>query len=210
MSEKKRVLIVEDHPLFREGVAQLINKQRDLIVCGAAATAADAKRAVETAAPDVVILDLMLGHSDGLDLIKFLKAIAPQVAVLVISMHDETVYAERALQAGALGYIMKQEASDKVLDAVRAVLCGKTFLSGRMRARTSGNGGEPVAALPLSDRELHVFRLIGAGLPTRQIAERLTLSVKTIECYRENIKVKLGLCDGAALAARAREWVEAM
>ena len=157
----------------------------------------------------MVILDLMLGDSDGLALIKFLKAVAPQIAVLVISLHDETVYAPRALQAGALGYIMKEEASDKVLDALRAVLRGETFLSGRMRARLSESGGEPVAALPLSDRELHVFRLIGAGLPTREIAGRLTLSVKTIESYRENIKTKLGLPDATALAARAREWVEA-
>ncbi len=209
MQAKKRVLIVDDHPLMREGLAQLIGKQRDLIACGEAATAADAKSAVERDAPDVVILDLMLGYSDGLDLIKFLKAIAPQVPVLVISMHDETVYAERALLAGAMGYITKQEASDKVLDAVRAVLRGEAFLSGRMRALLSRSGGEPVAALPLSDRELHVFRLIGAGLPTRQIAERLTLSVKTIESYRENIKVKLGLADGAALSARAHAWVDA-
>ena len=210
MPEKKRVLIVDDHPLLREGLAQLIGKQSDLTACGEAANAADAKRAVETDAPDVVILDLMLGDSDGLALIKFLNAVAQQVAVLVISLHDETVYAPRALQAGALGYIMKQEASDKVLDALRAVLRGETFLSGRMRARLSESGGEPTAELPLSDRELHVFRLIGAGLPTRQIAERLTLSVKTIESYRENIKTKLGLPDAAALGARAREWVEAM
>ena len=209
MPEKKRVLIVDDHPLMREGLAQLIGKQHDLIVCGEAATAAEAKRAIETDAPDVVILDLMLGDSDGLALIKFLSAVAPQIAVLVISLHDETVYAPRALQAGALGYIMKEEASEKVLDAVHAVLRGETFLSGRMRARLSESGGEPVAALPLSDRELHVFRLIGAELPTKQIAERLTLSGKTIESYRENIKKKLGLADAAALGARAREWVEA-
>ncbi len=210
MPPRKRVLIVDDHPLMRAGLAQLIGRQRDLIVCGAAATAAEAKRAVETEPPDVVILDLMLGDSDGLDLIKFLRAAAPQVAVLVVSMHDETVYAPRALQAGALGFVMKQEASKKVLAAVRAVLRGETFLSGRMRARLSDDGGAPVAALPLSDRELHVFRLIGGGLATRQIAAHLILSVKTIEGYRENIKVKLGLCDAVALVACARKWVEAM
>src|SRR4028118_1492903 len=132
MSDKTRILVVDDHPLLREGISQLINKQKDMEVCGEAGTAADAKAAVETLKPDAVILDLMLGHSDGLDLIKHLKAISPELAVLVISMHDENVYAERAIEAGALGYIMKQEAPAKVLDAVRMVLAGERFLSPRM------------------------------------------------------------------------------
>ena len=208
MAEKKRILVIDDHPLLREGIAQLINKQQDLMVCGEAGTAADAKRAVEALVPDAVILDLMLGHSDGLDLIKFLKAVAPKLAVLVISMHDEDVYAKRALEAGALGYIMKHEAPAKVLDALRIVLDGGKFLSPRMAALLGEGevgGGEE---WPLTDRELHVFRLIGAGLPTREIAARLGLSGKTIETYRENIKVRLGLRDAAELSARARAWVE--
>ena len=208
MAEKKRILVIDDHPLLREGLSQLINKQPDLAVCGEAATAAEAKAAVENISPDAVVLDLMLGHSDGLELIKFLKAVAPNVAVLVISMHDENVYAERAIQSGALGYIMKEEAPAKVLEALRTVLGGDRFLSPRMMALMADAEASGGSEWPLTDRELHVFRLIGAGLSTKQIAQRLSLSGKTIETYRENIKVRLGLRDGAELTARARAWIE--
>lgn len=217
MSSRARVLIVDDHPLLRNGFVQLIAKERDLTVCGQADNAGATILAVDDdPPPDLVVLDLMLGNEDGLELIKQIRALRPGLLILVVSVHDEWIYAERALRAGASGYIMKKEPAAEVLKAVRAVLAGEVYLSGRMRVLLSEKGlaPEPCRALvpqanpPLSDRELHVFRLIGAGLSTKKIAEVLHLSVKTIETYRENLKHKLLLMNAAELVHAAKQWVD--
>ena len=214
---KTRVLVVDDHPLLRGGIVQLIGTQADLVVCAEAGDAGGTILAVDDdPPPDVVILDLMLGYADGLELIKQLRAVRPGLLILVISMHDELIYAERAIRSGASGYVMKKEAAETVLTAVRRVIAGEIYLSPRMQVILSDKGLAPEpsrflvpsAEPPLSDRELHVFRLIGAGLATKQIASELHLSVKTIETYRENIKIKLKLGNAAALAKAAREWIE--
>lgn len=210
------MLVVDDHPLLRDGLVQLIAGAPDFILYGEAEGPAETILAVDNdPPPDLVILDLMLGHADGLELIKQIRMLRPDLPVLVISMHDEAIYAERSLRAGAAGFIMKKEASSKVLEAARAVLNGEFYLSGRMKVLLSGTDVAlptlatllPDADPPLSDRELQVFRMIGAGLATRQIAAELRLSIKTIETYRENLKIKLRLPNAAALSRAAREWV---
>ena len=217
MSDKARVLVVDDHPLLRGGLVQLIAGTPDLLLCGEADSVGATILAVDDdPPPDLVILDLMLGHADGLELIKQLRMLRPGLLILVISMHDELIYAERALRAGASGYIMKKETSEQMLAAVRAVLREEIYLSGRMRVLLSQKGlaTEPCRFLvpqadpPLSDRELHVFRLIGAGLATKQIAAELRLSIKTIETYRENLKMKLRLANAPELVCAARQWVD--
>lgn len=217
MNGPARVLIVDDHPLMRDGLAFLIGNQPDLRVCGKAGSAGATILAVDDdPPPDLVILDLMLGSEDGLELIKQIRALRPGLLILVISMHDEWIYAERALRAGASGYIMKKEPPEEVLSAVHAVLRGEVYLSGRMRVLLSQRGVTPdpcrflvpQADPPLSDRELHVFRLIGAGLSTKQIASELHLSGKTIETYRENLKVKLRLANARELLREAKAWVD--
>jgi DNA-binding NarL/FixJ family response regulator len=216
MSEPARVLIVDDHPLLRGGLAQMIGRDPGLALFGEAGDAGGAILAVDCdPPPDLVILDLMLGNQDGLELIKQIGMLRPGLPILVISMHEEWIYAERALRAGASGYIMKKELASEVLKAVRVVLGGEIYLSGRMRVLLEDKGLVPgaVEALipeanpPLSDRELHVYRLIGAGLATKQIAAVLHLSIKTIETYRENLKVKLCLRNAAALVRSAKDWV---
>jgi DNA-binding NarL/FixJ family response regulator len=212
-SDKARVLIVEDHPIFRDGLVQLINRQRDLIVCAEAADAKQALAAAESELPDVVLLDLMLQGTGGLELLKQLRAFLPKVPVLVLTMNDETLYAERALRAGASGYLMKQEASSTVITAIRAVLAGEIHVSRAIEVTLMRKGLAAADPTPsqgagrLSDRELQVFELIGAGVPTREIATRLGISVKTIETHRENIKRKLELASGAELVGRAQRWV---
>jgi len=217
VSDKARVLVVDDHPLLRGGLVQLIAGTPDLLLCGEADSVGATILAVDDdPPPDLVILDLMLGHADGLELIKQLRMLRPGLLILVISMHDELIYAERALRAGASGYIMKKETSEQMLAAVRAVLREEIYLSGRMRVLLSQKGlaTEPCRFLvpqadpPLSDRELHVFRLIGAGLATKQIAAELRLSIKTIETYRENLKMKLRLANAPELVCAARQWVD--
>ncbi len=210
---KARVLIVEDHPIFREGLVQLINRQSDLAVCAEAATPQEALAAVEKHAPEVAVLDLMLNGAGGTELIKQLRALFPQLRILVLSMHEEAVYAERVLRAGASGYVMKQEASGTVIAAIREVLAGEMHVSRKLtvslmqKALAAPEPGAGDTAALLSDRELQVFELIGAGVPTRDIATRLGLSVKTIETHRENIKHKLELPSGAELVVRAQSWV---
>lgn len=208
-SAKRKIMLVEDHPVMRQGLAQMIDQEADLAVCGQFDEAGSAFAAIESLNPDLAIIDLTLKNSSGLELVKNIKARFPKLAVLVLSMYDENLYAERALRAGAAGYIMKQEAVEKVLAAVRQVLCGGVFLSERMSSRimTQLVGGKSVAPGSLmerlSDRELEVFGLIGEGNSTRQIADQLHLSVKTIESHRAHIKEKLNLKSAAELVHRA-------
>jgi DNA-binding NarL/FixJ family response regulator len=209
----KTILIVDDHPMLRRGLAALIESEADLAVCGEAATCAGAREAVRTQPPDLVIVDLVLEGSDGLDLIKEMKARCPQIPIRVLSMHDEAIYPERALRAGARGYVTKQQLDDTVLVAIRRLLDGEMYLSARLEARLASKylGGQTLAMESplhvLSDRELQVFRLIGQGRNTRHIAEVLHLSIKTIES-REHIKRKLRVESAAELAHRATQWVE--
>jgi len=214
-SRKRKVLIVDDHPVVREGLAQRINRERDLTVCGEAQTARDALRAVASLQPDIVVLDLSLPSGHGLELIKDLKPLMPDLRVLVFTMHDESIFAERALRAGARGYVMKQEAPERLLAAIRAVLRGDYFVSERASAgflQTFFNRpaeGTSRSVMRLTDRELEVFQFIGQGVGTREIALRLGRSVKTIETHRARIKEKLSVRSAAELVCRANRWVEA-
>jgi len=211
----KAILIVDDHPVLRRGLAALIESEADLTVCGEAATRAAALKLIRKTRPDLVIVDLLLGGDDGLDLVKTMKKHHPKIPALVLSMHDESVYAERSLRAGAKGYVTKQQLDETLLLALRRVLGGETYLSKKLEARLAMKylGGETLetdASLEaLSDRELQVFRLIGEGHSTRQIAELVNLSVKTIESHLEHIKQKLTLASSVELAQRAIQWVEA-
>jgi DNA-binding NarL/FixJ family response regulator len=209
---KKKVLIVDDHPLLRDGLARVLNQQADLTVCGEAGEARGALAAVATLAPDVVIVDLTLDEGNGLDLVKDLHARNPRLPVLVLSMHHENLYAERAVRAGARGYVMKREPVGQVVTALRKVLAGHMALSENIVNRLVGKP-EARAAAPgapedvLSDRELEVFRLLGHGLGTRQIADRLHLAVSTVETHRAGIKHKLDLTRATELVARAAQFV---
>ena len=213
-SARKKILIVDDHPVLRRGLAGLIESDPDLAVCATAATCQDALAAIRERRPDLVIVDLALGTGDGLELIKEMKAHHSTIPSLVLSMHDESVFAERSLRAGARGYITKQQLDETVLIAIRRVLDGETYMSDPLERRLAEKyiGGRtletdsPLATL--SDRELQVFRLIGQGRTTRQIAEILTLSIKTIESHLEHIKNKLNLTSSVELAQRATQWVE--
>ncbi|MEN6577301.1 MAG: response regulator transcription factor [Phycisphaerales bacterium] len=210
---KRTVLIVDDHPIVRQGLAQLINQEHDLVVCGQAEDAHEAIQAVRESQPDMVIVDISLKDTSGVELIKDLQVQHPNLPVLTLSMHDEAVYGERALRAGARGYIMKQEATEKVVTAIRRVLAGEIYVSDGMAAKmvsklVGGTGkktGSPVERL--SDRELEVFRMLGEGYNTREMAEKLHLSVKTIETYRAHIKDKLALQDASELLRSAIQWV---
>ena len=210
---KYRVLLIDDHPILRKGLAELINQEPDMSVCGEAEEAPQAFEAVGVLNPDVAVVDISLKGGNGLELIKNIKARWPDLPLLVLSMHDETLYAERALRAGSLGYIMKEEALEKVLTAIRHVISGEIFLSDRMKARmlnqlVGGRIKQGASSIDnLSDRELEVFRLIGEGRGTRQIAEELRLSVRTVEAYREYIKDKLNLKNGTELVQHAFQYV---
>lgn len=212
--EKARVLIVDDHPVVREGLALLISTQPDMEVCGEAEDVASACRLADARPPDVAIVDISLPGGGGLELIKRVKALHPAIRMLVSSIHEEGVYAERALRAGALGYVNKREATRTIVDAIRRVRDGHIFLSERMTerllSRAVAGADQAAVASPvdsLSDRELDVFESIGRGESTRAIAARLHLSGKTVETYRERIRKKLSLQSGAELARRAMEWV---
>jgi DNA-binding NarL/FixJ family response regulator len=210
---KRSVLIVDDHPVVRQGLAQLINQEKDLEVRGYAEDAFQAMQAIKDVRPDMVIVDISLKDTSGMDLIKDLKIQYPNLPILILSMHDESLYAERALRAGARGYIMKHEATERVITAIRRVLAGEIYVSDSMAAKMVSKlatGITPKSASPvesLSDRELEVFRLIGEGHKTRDVADKLHLSVKTIETYRAHIKEKLGFKDGNELFRFAVEWV---
>ena len=208
------VVLVDDHPLLREGLTQLIEKNTEFSVCGQFEDAPQALRGITALHPDVAIIDLSLKEGDGLELVKDLKTRHPRLPVLVLSMHDESLYAERALRAGARGYIMKQEAPANILRALRRVLRGEIYVSDSAAKRLVGvvaaSGGDAtVSPLErLSDRELAVFQLIGAGFPTRDVADKLKLSVKTIESHRAHIKAKLKLKSAMELVRYAIHWAQ--
>ncbi len=209
---KKRVFVVDDHPIVRQGLALLINQEADLTVCGEAEDMHSALQSVPAARPDVVIVDISLNGPDGLELLKHVRLKCPALPVLILSMHDEQIYAERALRAGANGYIMKQEATERVLVALRRILSGETYVSDRIAKSMLQHylrGANVSAHSPISeltDRELEVFRLIGEGHGTRQIAEELHLSVKTVESYQAHIKEKLSLRSARELVQHAIQW----
>jgi len=206
-------MIVDDHPLVRRGLAELISAEPDLEICGEAADADEAIQRIQDLKPDLAVIDIALKGSDGITLIKRIKAHQLDVKMLVSSMHDESLFAERALRAGAMGYINKEEATDLVIQAIRQVLGGQVYLSAEMTNRLLHgvvSSRELIEKSPvdtLSDRELEVFGLLGRGLTTREIAEQLHLSVKTIETYREHIKSKLSLETSAELTRHAVQWV---
>ncbi|HEX7862312.1 MAG TPA: response regulator transcription factor [Verrucomicrobiae bacterium] len=212
---KHRILLVDDHPIVRQGLAEMIDQERDLQVCGTAEDVHKALDALEKVKPDLVIADISLKGSNGIELLKNIKVRYPRTLVLVLSMHDESLYAVRALRAGAAGYIMKQEATEKVLTAIRLVLTGEIYLSEKMEKKMmhqlvggrTARTGSPIE--DLSDRELEVFGLIGQGHGTRQIAEELHLSIKTIESHRAHIKEKLNLRTATELVQHAIQWREA-
>jgi DNA-binding NarL/FixJ family response regulator len=211
-AKKYRVLLVDDHPIVRQGLALLIDREADLSVCGEAEGAHSAFHAIETLRPDIVVLDISLNGPDGLEVLKEIRMKSGNLPVLILSMHDESIYAERAMRAGANGYIMKQEATEKVLIAIRRILQGDVYLSDRLTTTMlqqyvrGGASAKSSPLLNLTDRELEVFRLIGEGHGTRQIADELHLSVKTIESYQAHIKEKLALRNARELVQHAIEW----
>jgi DNA-binding NarL/FixJ family response regulator len=214
-TKRKRIVLVDDHPIVRDGLAQLINRSGDLVVCAEAGDAAEALRLFDELRPDMAIVDISLKGVDGLELIKQARAQWPELRVLALSMHSEELYAERVLRAGARGYIMKQEARDGVLTAIRQVLAGDIYLSPALRThllRYVIGGQNKQGRLPmdtLSDRELAVLERIGRGRGTREISVELNLSVKTIESYRDHIKRKLNLHGAPQLVRYAVQWVQA-
>ncbi len=210
----KRLLLVDDHPIMRHGLAQLIRAEPGLDVCGEAGSAREGLELAGRLKPDLVVIDLTLPDKNGLELLKDIQAQHPGTLCLVLSMHDEAMYGERALRAGARGYIMKEAAADHLISAARKVLSGGIYVSDSMasrmleqvtgqRARSAASGVET-----LSDRELEVLEMIGRGVATKNIAERLCISARTVEAHRAHIKEKLGVGDGAALVRYAVQWVE--
>jgi DNA-binding NarL/FixJ family response regulator len=214
---KSRILVADEQPLLRAGVVHFINRKDDLVVCGEADSIASARTEAARLVPDLLLLDLQLGSGDTIDLIKDFKIQHPSMAILVFSQFDETLFAEKALRAGAMGYVLKQEATEEVLTAVRTVLNGTMYVSRQIAVlilqKSLGNplqstATNDVTVEKLSDRELHVFQRLGARVATRQIAVELKLSIKTIETHRENIKHKLGLGNGSELVECATDWVK--
>jgi len=209
-----KVFIVDDHPVVRQGLALVLRLEPDMVVCGEAETVTDALRGIESARPDVAIVDLSLRDSSGLELVKDLHVYRPELPVVVLSMHDESLFAERVMKAGAKAYLMKDEAQQAILAAIRKVHAGGMYLSERMSGRllamflqgTTSPGESLISRL--SDRELEVFELIGRGVTTREIAGKLNLSIKTVEAHREHIKKKLKLADATALMQHAIHWVQ--
>jgi DNA-binding NarL/FixJ family response regulator len=208
-----RVLLVDDHPITRQGMRALVNQQLNYEVCGEADSASQAIELVRSLEPDLAVVDISLPQTNGIELTKQLKELAPEMPVLVVSMHDEAFYAERAIRAGAMGYVMKQEAGEKVALALQHLMRGEIYLSPPMKQRmlhrfVNKRGDRTEFAIDtLSNREREVFRLIGNGFSTRQIATQLGLSAKTIDSYREHLKFKLGLDNGADLMRHAIEFV---
>jgi DNA-binding NarL/FixJ family response regulator len=212
--QKARILIVDDHPIVRQGLVQMLGHEPDMEACGEAESAAEALKAIAAAAPDAAIVDLSLKESSGLELLKDIRVRYPRLPVLVLSVYDESMYAERALRAGARGYMMKEEAAEKVVTALRRILAGQIYLSEAMASRLLHVlvDGRPDAGLSpaerLSDRELEVFQLIGQGFGNTEIARRLHLSPKTVETYRGHIKEKLNLSGATELLQHAIQWAQ--
>jgi DNA-binding NarL/FixJ family response regulator len=211
--ERKKIFIVDDHPVFRDGLVGLVKREPDLTVCGEADTAPQALAAIERLKPDLVLLDIGLPGKSGLELIKDLQGPHPDLPVLVISMHDETLYAERVLRAGGRGYIMKQEGPQHMLQAIRTVLSGRAYVSERMSGRIldafsgrSAKMSSPIARL--TDREFEILQLIGQGKDSHAISQQLNLSFKTVDTHRSHIKEKLNLKNGTELICYAARWVE--
>lgn len=213
-AERTRVFIVDDHPIVRQGLAQILNQERDLTVCGEAEDTQHALEEIAALAPDLVLVDLSLKGGSGLELIRLLKARQSALPVLVVSMHDESLYVERVLRAGARGYIMKQEATDTMMHAIRHVLRGEIYVSDKMMTKLLGRllfdaADMGMSALErLSNRELEVLRLIGEGQSTRHIAGVLNVSIKTVESHRAHVKEKLQLKDTVELVRYAMQWVD--
>src|SRR3984885_7898534 len=211
-ARKRTVFVVDDHPIVRQGLTLLIDREPDLAVCGEAEEMHAALSAISAACPDIMIVDISLNGPDGLELLKNIRITLPRLPVLILSMHDEAIYAERALRARANGYIMKQEATDKVLVALRRILNGDVYLSDAMSKKMLHQyiDGSPSMVesriAVLSDRELEVFRSIGEGKGTREIAEELQLSMQTVEAYQAHIKEKLSLRSGRELIQHAIQW----
>jgi len=213
-SQRSRVFLVDDHTMFREGLRQLIERETNLTVCGDAPDAAEAMRGIRASKPDVVILDISLGGASGIDLIKEIKAELEDLPVLVVSMHDESLYAERALRAGAMGYVMKHEPARTVKAAIQKVLGGDMYLSEKMAAGVinrfmRGQPEQPRSPIEtLSDRELEVFRMLGQGKGVRLIAEELGVTIPTVNSFRNRIKDKLGLKTSTEVMLHAIQWVQ--
>lgn len=210
---RTRVMVVDDHPFFRTGIVQWLNQQEMLTCCGEAGSVAETRRAVTELQPEVILMDLRLSDGDGLDLIRELTETHPKIRIVALSQSDEDTYAHRALRAGARGYLMKSEATETVLTAIQTALRGETYVSRRMVARLTTNlfpdpASNEFDLARLSDRELQVFQLLGTGSNTREIAERLKISPKTVETYREHLKVKLRLPDTHSLLRVATLWAE--
>jgi DNA-binding NarL/FixJ family response regulator len=209
-NEKKRVLIVDDHPVFRAGLTGLVNLETRLVVCGEAHDAAQAMAAVEKLRPDLVLMDMSLPGKSGLELLKDVRALSPKTPVLMISMHDETLYAERVIRAGGRGYIMKQEGPDKIVQAMYKVLSGGIAVSERMASiildALSGPKSGSTSVSTLTDREFEVYRLLGQGREPQEIASQLHLSIKTVDTHRMHIRQKLGLRNATELIHHATRW----
>ena len=211
---ESKILVVDDHPLVRQGIAQFINQEKDLKVCGEASDGHEALSVMDAMNPDLVIVDIEMKGLGGMELVRNMKVQYPKVPVLMLSMYDESLYAERALRAGARGYLMKEEDPEKVVQAIRIVLGGDVYVSEKATSKIlkllsdskAHDHGSSVDRL--SDRELEVFRMIGEGYRTRHIAEKLILSAKTVESYKARLKQKLMLKDAAELARYAAEWVK--
>jgi DNA-binding NarL/FixJ family response regulator len=210
---KKKILLVDDHPIFRHGLTELLDRQVDLVVCGHADSAPGALEQMRNLKPDLAILDITLRGTNGIELVKLMKAESPQLPILVLSMHDESLYALRALKAGALGYVMKADGVQPVLDAIYRALQGKLFVSQRLgeklifKAIHTSESDSPSPVDRLSDRELEVLVMLGRGHSTRSIAKEINLSVKTVETHRAHIKEKLGFADANEMVRFAIDWV---
>lgn len=209
----KRVILVDDHPIMRHGLAQLIRMESGLDVCGEAGNAREGLDLVDKLKPDMAVIDLTLPDKNGLELVKDIRAMHPGTACLVLSMHDEALYGERSLRAGARGYVMKEEAADHLITAIHKVLSGGLYVSETLNARMLEQMTAPTRAKAagidsLTDRELEILELIGKGVATKNIAAQLSISARTVEAHRAHVKEKLGITDGAALVRYAVQWVE--
>jgi DNA-binding NarL/FixJ family response regulator len=211
-SKKSRIFVVDDHPVVRDGLRGLIEQEHDLVVCGESGEAAGALAGIQSAKPDIVLVDLSLQQGSGMELLKDLAVQEPSLPVLILSMHDEMIYAERALRAGARGYVMKGSSSQQVITAIRRVLSGKVFISDGVMSSIATKLGRPKSDRPpihrLSDRELQVFEFLGQGLSTSEIAERMHLSVKTVQVYFARLKDKFGVSKAKELLREAFRWNE--